>query len=54
MDAFYEESAINQNAVKEGRKYKIFHILSYVFLFLGIILLVMAIFVQPLESAVGV
>lgn len=48
MDAFYEESAINQNAVKEGRKYKIFHILSYVFLFLGIILLVMAIFNMPI------
>lgn len=48
MDAFYEESAINQNAVKEGRKYKIFHIASYVFLFLGIILLVMAIFNMPI------
>ena len=48
MDAFYEESAINQNAVKEGRKYKIFHILSYVFLFLGIILLIMAIFNMPI------
>lgn len=48
MDAFYEESAINQNAVKESRKYKIFHILSYVFLFLGIILLIMAIFNMPI------
>ena len=44
MDAFYEESAINQNAVKEGRKYKIFHIVSYVFLFLGIMLLFIAVF----------
>lgn len=47
MDAFYEESAINQNATKESKKYKIFHIISYVFLALAIILLVMAIFNMP-------
>lgn len=48
MDAFYEESAINRNAKKESRKYKIFHIVSYVFLVLAVILLVMAIFNMPI------
>ena len=56
MDAFYEESAVNQNATKERKKYSIFNIISYVFLFLGILLLVMAIFNMPLgggEDASG-
>ena len=51
MDAFYEESAINQNAIKEGRRYKIFNVISYIFLFLGILLLVMAIFNMPLGGS---
>ena len=51
MDAFYEESAINQNAVKEGRRYKIFNVISYICLFLGILFLVMAIFNMPLGGS---
>lgn len=47
MDVFYEESSTNKNAKKDGRKYKIFHYTSYVFLVLGIILLVYALFNFP-------
>ncbi len=36
MDVFYEESSITKDTVKAGRKYKIFHILSNVFLALGV------------------
>lgn len=37
MDVFYEESSLARDSVKAGRKYKIFHIASIVFLTLGII-----------------
>lgn len=36
MDVFYEESSIARNAKKESTKYKIMHIISTVFLVLGI------------------
>lgn len=47
MDAFYEESAVNQNAKKGARRYKIAHILSIVFLVLGIITLIMCVLNIP-------
>ncbi len=53
MDAFYEESAINANAAKESKKYKILNIISYVFLFLAIILLIMALFNMPIGGGEG-
>ncbi|MBQ8284409.1 MAG: hypothetical protein IJX75_04880 [Clostridia bacterium] len=37
MDVFYEESAIVHNAKKGEKKYKIFHILSMIFLVVGIL-----------------
>lgn len=39
MDVFYEESSIAKNEAKGKRKYKIAHILSNVFLVIGILLL---------------
>ncbi len=44
MDAFYEESAVNQNAKKGERRYRIVHIVSVVFITLAIILLVICLF----------
>lgn len=37
MDVFYEECAVNQKAVKEGRIYKILNVLFYITLFTSII-----------------
>ena len=45
MDVFYEESSIAQNAVSGARKYKILHILSQVFLWIGIILTLFAFYI---------
>ena len=39
MDAFYEESAVNQNAKKGARRYQIVHILSIVFMSIAILFL---------------
>ena len=50
MDVFYEESAIMQNAKKGERKYKIFHILSMIFLVVGIILVFPTIMFIPIGS----
>lgn len=47
MEAFYEESAVNSNAKSGERRYKLFHILSNVFLTLAIFLLVIGIFNFP-------
>ena len=44
MDAFYEESAVNQNAKKGERRYKILNILSIVFLTIAIVFLVICLF----------
>ena len=38
MDAFYEESAVNQNGASGRRVYQILHVVSMVFLVLGIFL----------------
>jgi len=51
MDAFYEESAVNQNAKKGARRYKIAHILSIIFLVLGIIMLIMCLYNIPLAPS---
>ena len=40
MDAFYEESALNRNEASGKRIYQILHILSMIFLWIGILLLV--------------
>ena len=42
MDVFYEESSITNNSVKESRKYRIFNILSLVFLTIGVLGLFMS------------
>ncbi len=52
MDVFYEESSITRDSVKAARKYKITHIISNVFLALGIIGLVLA-FNFPLDGIIG-
>ena len=39
MDAFYEESAVNQNAKKGARRYQTAHILSIVFIVIAILFL---------------
>ena len=53
MDAFYEESAVNKNAKKDGKKYRILQILYYVFLVLGIVLLISCITTIPSSEATG-
>ncbi len=49
MDAFYEESAVNQNAKKGQRKYKIFHYISWTCIIIAIMLLVIAFMLLPLK-----
>lgn len=49
MDVFYEESSINANAKREERKYKIFHVLSYFFLIIGIIFIIVCISFFPIN-----
>jgi hypothetical protein len=51
MDVFYEESATNQNAKKDARKYKIIHYVSYFFLIVGIIMLVITLFNFPFAGS---
>lgn len=53
MDAFYEESAVNKNAAKDGKKFRILQILSYVFLIIGIVLLISCISTIPSAEATG-
>lgn len=50
MDAFYEESAVNANAKKGGKKYKFLHILSRIFLVLAVVLLVMCVMWIPVDA----
>lgn len=47
MDAFYEESAVNMSAKKESKRYKLFNIVSYIFLILAVITLVSFIMYIP-------
>lgn len=49
MDVFYEESAIASKATKGARKYKILHIISNIFLWLGIIVLFFEFNFLPLQ-----
>ena len=50
MDVFYEESAIANNSKKESRKYKILQIISNVFLWSGILLLLFEINFFPVQA----
>ena len=50
MDAFYEESAVNQNGTRDKRLYRILHIVSMVFLWIGILLLVVSLFNFPWQA----
>lgn len=45
MDVFYEESSIADNSAKESRRYKIFNILSFVFLTIGVLGLFMILYI---------
>ena len=47
MDAFYEESAVNHGAKTGEKKYKVFHIISRIWLILGIIFLLITLFSIP-------
>lgn len=49
MDVFYEESAVNQNAEKGMKRYKVLHIISWVFLILAILFLVLTLFHIPVK-----
>jgi hypothetical protein len=49
MDVFYEESSIARDSVKAGRKYKIVHIASIVFLVLGIFGLMLTL-MMPIDA----
>ena len=50
MDAYYEESAINRKEGKERKIYAIINVFSYIFLVLGIILLINFIFNMPFKG----
>ena len=50
MDVFYEESAMANNSKKESRKYKILQIISNVFLWSGILLLLFEINFFPVQA----
>lgn len=50
MDAYYEESAVNRKESKERKIYTIINVFSYIFLILGIILLVNFIFSMPFKG----
>ncbi len=49
MDVFYEESAVAQNAKKGEMKYKIMHIISNIFLVLGIMAIIFGFNVIPID-----
>ncbi len=49
MDAFYEESAINQNAKRGARNYKILHYFSWAFFIIATIFAVIAFMFFPLK-----
>ena len=53
MDTFYEESAVNQNAKKGERKYKIVNAIYYIFLVITIIFGVWTISAFPLRPGAG-
>lgn len=47
MDVFYEESAVNQKAEKGRKTYKVLHIISWVFLILTAIFLMVTVMMIP-------
>ncbi|MBQ8684674.1 MAG: hypothetical protein IJ514_00700 [Clostridia bacterium] len=53
MDAFYEESAVNGNAKKESKRYRLFHIVSYIFMIIAVILLVSCVMYIPVGGDNG-
>ena len=53
MDVFYEESAVNQNAKRDARRYQIVHILSILFFVLAIIFLIVCFLTIPLSPGAG-
>ena len=50
MDAYYEESAINRKEGKERKIYTVINVFCYIFLILGIVLLVNFIFNMPFKG----
>lgn len=53
MDVFYEESSIAKDSVKQGRKYKILHISSTIFLVLGIVSLIFSLGFMPMNTLIA-
>ncbi len=53
MDVFYEESATNQNAKKGEKTYKVLHWLNLIFIWLGIIVTIIAFMCFPLKPKEG-
>ena len=51
MDVFYEESSIAKDSVKAGRKYKVLHYASVVFMVLGIIGLMLTLY-MPTDGVI--
>ena len=49
MDVFYEESSVLHNSAKAEKKYKIVHIISNVFLTIGIIILLYSLISIPVD-----
>lgn len=50
MDAFYEESATDKNETRSKRIYQILHIVSRVFLVIGILLLILSFYNFPWQA----
>ena len=51
MDVFYEESSIAKDSVKAGRKYKVLHYASVVFMVLGVIGLMLTLY-MPTDGVI--
>ena len=47
MDAYYEESAVNNNAKKGEKRYKIVHVFSMIALVIAIICLIVFVMYMP-------
>lgn len=47
MDVFYEESAVNQNAERGRKIYRVLNIISWIFMFLGLIFAVCTVMLIP-------
>ena len=53
MDVFYEESSIARNSKKESTKYKITHIISTIFLVVGILAILFGLSFIPADMLLG-